>query len=168
VTLLKTDRLLLTEIKPEDKLFILELLNTPGWLTHIGDRNVSTPEEAEKYINSSFTANYEQYGFGLYKVLLKNTTVPIGVCGLLKRKKLQDVDIGYAILPQYEGHGYTFEAANKVLEYAKHALHKRSIMAYTGIDNEGSQKLLTKLGFKYEGTSASNTTKIRIDNVKLR
>lgn len=151
MTLLKTERLLITEIKPEDKLFILELLNTPGWLTHIGDRNVRTPEDAEKYITSSFIANYELYGFGLYKMLLKDTNKPIGVCGLLKRKKLQGVDIGYAILPQFEGQGYTFEAAKKVLNYAKNMLHKKSIKAYTGINNEGSQKLLTKLGFKYEG-----------------
>jgi len=44
----------------------------------------------------SYMAQYEQLGFGLYLVQLKGDATPIGMCGLIKRGGLDDVDIGFA------------------------------------------------------------------------
>ena len=41
-----TDRLLLDSLTPDDTEFILELVNTAGWLRFIGDRNIRTVDDA--------------------------------------------------------------------------------------------------------------------------
>jgi RimJ/RimL family protein N-acetyltransferase len=53
---------------------------------------------------------------------LKPENIPVGMCGLIKRKTLDDVDIGFALLPEYEGNGFATEAAVAVMKYAKETL----------------------------------------------
>jgi len=93
---------------------------------------------------------YSRLGFGLYLVELKEEGVSIGLCGLIKRDSLEDVDIGFAFLPEYWGRGYAFEAASAVMEYGGRALGIRRIVAITSADNESSARLLQKLGFRFE------------------
>src|SRR6266487_1295485 len=63
--------------------------------------------------------SYERFGFGLYLAELKNGGIPIGICGLLKREALADVDIGFAFLPQFWKKGYAFESATAVMAYGR-------------------------------------------------
>ncbi|MCF6411061.1 GNAT family N-acetyltransferase [Pseudalkalibacillus salsuginis] len=55
---------------------------------------------------------YEWEGFGLFLTELKETHTPIGLCGLFKREGLEDVDIGFAFLVDYQSKGYAFEGAS--------------------------------------------------------
>lgn len=98
--IIETDRLTLRFASIEDAEFILKLLNDPDWLKFIGDRGVKTIEQARNYISQSFVRMYEDLGFGLYLVETKDRTA-VGICGLIKRDYLQDIEIGFAFLPQY-------------------------------------------------------------------
>ena len=147
---LETERLVLRRITNDDAPFILELLNEPSFLEFIGDKGVRNLEDARNYILTGPVASYERFGFGLYLVLLKAGDTPIGMCGLLKRDSLPDVDVGYALRPGFWGQGYAFEAAAAVLAHGREAFGLRRIVAITSPDNAGSKALLEKLGMRYE------------------
>lgn len=147
---LETERLILRRLTVEDGEFILELLNDPSWLRFIGDKGVRTLDDACDYILKSPIAMYERLGFGLYLTELKYESVPIGICGLIKRDSLEDVDIGFAFLPNYRGKGYAFESASAVMSYGRRNFGLSRVVAITSPDNYGSAKLLEKLGFNFE------------------
>ena len=148
---LETERLFLRRFSSANAEFILELLNQPSFLRYIGDKAVRNTVDAINYIQSGPVASYERFGFGLYLVELKDTAEPIGMCGLLKRDSLLDVDVGFAFLPAYWSRGYAFEAAAAVMNYGREVLGLRRIVAITSLDNEASMRLLEKLGLKSEG-----------------
>ena len=147
---LETERLVLRRLSTDDAEFILELLNQPSFLQYIGDKGVRNIDDAINYIKTGPVASYERFGFGLYLVELKDTAVPIGICGLLKRDTLPDVDVGFALLPDYWSRGYAFEAAAAVMNYGKEVLGLRRIVAITSLDNKASIRLLEKIGLKFE------------------
>lgn len=148
--IIETDRLVLREITTNDAPFILALLNTDGWLQYIGDRNVRTIADAEKYITERFIKSYFDHGFGLYLVALKSNNASIGMCGLIKRESLEDVDIGFAFLPEFTGLGYAYEAALATLKLASGTLNLKRILAITTPDNTSSIKLVEKIGLQFE------------------
>ena len=148
--ILETENLTISEINTGDAEFILELLNDPDWIRFIGDRGVRTKKEAARYILAKHVKSYLKFGFGLYRVKLKNNEHPIGICGLVKRDGLDDVDIGFAFLPAFRRNGYAYESATAMLEYAKDVLEIERIVAITSLDNENSGKLLEKLGLRFD------------------
>jgi RimJ/RimL family protein N-acetyltransferase len=147
---LETNRLVLRRLSPDDAAFILELLNDPAWLRFIGDRGVRTPEDARAYILRSAVASYARLGFGLYLTVRKADDVPIGICGLLKRQDLADVEVGFALLPRFWAQGYAFEAAAATMDYGWSVLGLRRIAAVTVPGNDRSIRLLEKLGLRFE------------------
>lgn len=148
--ILETARLQLRHIAPNDAAFILELVNEPSWLRFIGDRGVRTLEDARAYILKGPVAMYDRVGFGLYLTELKANGAPIGICGLVKRAGLEDVDIGFALLPRYRGRGYAHEAAAAVLRYGRDVIGLNRIVAIASSDNESSIRLLEKIGLRFE------------------
>jgi [ribosomal protein S5]-alanine N-acetyltransferase len=147
---IETERLALRRLSFEDSQFIVELLNDPLWLRFIGDKGVRTLDDARSYIVNGPLSMYERLGFGLYLAELKDDYTPIGLCGLLKRDDLEDVDIGFAFLEEFRGKGYAYEAALAVMDYGRKVLGKERILAITSLDNDASVKLLTKLGLKFK------------------
>ncbi|HTD10901.1 MAG TPA: GNAT family N-acetyltransferase [Steroidobacteraceae bacterium] len=147
---LKTERLVLRQLGSDDALFILRLLNEPSWLENIGDKGVRTAADAQRYIETGPVEMYGRLGFGLYQVRLTLSDVPIGLCGLLKRETLKDVDLGFAFFPEFWGNGYAREAAAAVLSYARNTLGLARIVAITAPNNDPSRKVLEKLGFELE------------------
>ncbi len=129
---------------------MLGLLNEPSWLRFIGDRGVRTREDARAYILKGPVDMYDRLGFGLYIAELKEEGVPIGICGLVKRDFLEDVDLGFALLPGFWGQGYAYEAASAVMEHGKGALGLKRIVAITNPENHNSIRLLEKLGFQFD------------------
>jgi RimJ/RimL family protein N-acetyltransferase len=150
---LETDRLALHRFSAEDAAFIVELLNDPSFLRYIGDKRVRTEADAVRYLEAGPLASYERLGFGLWRVGLRESGEPIGMCGLLKRDWLEDVDVGFAFLPRFWARGYAFEAASGVLNHARDALGLERVAAITSLDNEASMALLAKLGFRLESTA---------------
>jgi ribosomal-protein-alanine N-acetyltransferase len=150
VSVLETDRLTLHRFSTQDAPFIVGLLNEPSFLRYIGDKGVRTEADACRYLEAGPLASYERFGFGLYRVDLKEIGEPVGMCGLLRRDWLPDADIGFAFLPQFWAKGYAFEAASAVLAHARDVLGLERVVAITSPDNEASMALLAKLGFRFE------------------
>ena len=148
---LETDRLVLRHLTLNDAPFIFDLVNDPSFLRFIGDRGVKSVEDARQYILKGPIASYERFGFGLYLVFLRETGDPIGICGLLKRDTLPDVDIGFAFLPAHWRKGYALESASAMLAHARTALGLKRVVAITSADNEASIGVLEKLGLESEG-----------------
>ncbi len=147
---LETERLILRGLSTDDAEFFLRLLNEPSFRRYIGDRGVRNLEDAAQYILNRLVASYERNGFGLYLVELKESRIPIGISGLVKRDALPDADIGFAFLPAYWSKGYAVESAAAVMSYAKEELGLNQILAITSPDNEASAKLLGKIGLRFE------------------
>jgi len=149
----QTDRLFIRPTTQHDAEFILELLNTPKWLAFIGDRNVRTLLEAEKYIETKMLPQLQKLGFSNNTLIRKSDQKKIGCCGLYDRDGVDGLDIGFAFLPEFEGQGYGYEAAAKLLDVAKTEYKVKTINAITDQHNMGSQRLLQKLGFELMGTT---------------
>lgn len=149
---INTARLTIRPFSLDDAPFILRLLNEPSFIENIADKGVRDLEGARSYLRDGPMASYARHGFGLWRVELASDRTPVGMAGLLKRDYLDAIDIGYALLPEYCGAGYAFEATSAVLGYARNRLHARRVVAIVAAYNERSIKLLEKLGFESEGT----------------
>ena len=145
-TNLTTQRLSLHTLAMEDVDFIQELVNTPGWLQFIGDRNIHSKEDAINYINKINSSLNIYY----WVVRLTETRAPVGIISFIKREYLEYFDIGFAFLPQYSGKGYAYEAAKVVLTTIGSMPQHPTVLATTVPDNVSSIKLLTKLGLRFE------------------
>jgi RimJ/RimL family protein N-acetyltransferase len=150
LTIIETERLILRRLSNDDAAFIVELLNQPSFLRYIGDKEVRTIADAVRYIETGPIASYERFGFGLYLVELKESGASIGMCGLLKRDSLPDVDVGFAFLPSYWSRGYALESASAVMIYGRQVIGLRRIVAIVSPENEPSIRLLEKIGLRFE------------------
>lgn len=150
VTIIETERLTLRRIEAADAEFMLETLNEPAFIENVADRGVRTVADAVDYIAKKVTLSIEQFGFGFYLIELKNSRVPVGICGLIKRETLDDVDIGYSLLERFWGNGYACEAAAAVMNYGRTVVGLQRIVGLTAPTNKRSIKLLKKLGFRFE------------------
>jgi len=148
---LETARLTLRRLDLDDAPFVLRLLNEPSFIQNIGDRGVRSIEDAHRYLREGPLAMYERFGFGLWHTARKSDGAAVGMCGLLRRDNLPDVDIGYAYLPEYWGQGLAFEAADATLRHAAAKFGLRRLIGVVSPGNSGSIRVLEKLGMRFEG-----------------
>lgn len=160
---LETGRLRLREFSVDDSQFIIELLNEPSFIRNIGDRNVHNTEDAHRYLQNGPLASYAKNGFGLYAVILKETSELIGMCGLIKRDQLQDVDIGYAFLPRFWSKGYALEAVSAVKSHGRDVVGLKRLVAIVDPGNDPSIRVLEKIGMKFE-----EMVKLSEDDIELK
>ena len=146
----ETERLIIRPISVEDKELIFELYNSPQFIRHIGDRNIKSVEDAENYIKNRFLPQLERRGFGNYLIITKEGDEKIGAVGIFEREGLEVVDIGYSLLERFHGKGYAFEAARKVKSIGMDEYGLSKISAIISKDNIPSQKLIEKLGLKFQ------------------
>lgn len=146
----ETERLYLRPTSLEDADINLKLLNTEEFKKYVGDRNVNTLEESREYLKNRNLPQIEKLGYGNFTLIKKDTGEKIGGCGLFHREGLDVVDIGFSFLPEYFGKGYGYEAASRILRagFEKYGLKK--ISAITVKENIASQKLIEKLGLKFQ------------------
>ena len=150
MTALETARLSLRRLTEDDAPFIFRLVNEPSWLRFIGDKDVRTMDDARRYLREGPIDMYARHGFGLYLVTRKSDATPIGMCGLIKRDALPDVDIGFAYVPESWGNGYGAEAAQAVLGHGRDTFQLKRIVAITSLDNDASIRVLEKIGMAFE------------------
>lgn len=144
--LLHTDRLFIKPLTTHESQFILELVNTKGWLEFIGNRNIHTEREATAYIQKIIDNPYIHY----WVVSKKEKDSPIGVISFLKRDYLTHWDIGFAFLPASTNNGYAYEATRAVLDNLAPSYERSCILAVTNSNNFSSIKLLKKLGLQFD------------------
>ena len=160
---INTDRLTLRQFNLSDTEFIVQLLNNPSFIQNIGDRGVRTIADAEKYLENGPISSYERNGFGLLAVTLTDTGQIIGMCGLIKRPTLEDVDIGYAFLPEFWSKGYAFESVQTVMSHAKEVIGLKRVVAIVDPANARSIRLLEKIGMTFE-----KMVKLSEDDIDLK
>jgi RimJ/RimL family protein N-acetyltransferase len=150
VIVIESERLTLREFDLDDAEFILQLLNESAFLRFIGDKGVRTLADARDYLLKGPMDSYRRFGFGLYLASLREDGTPIGMCGLVKREGLDDVDVGFALRSRYWSRGYAVEAAAAVLDYARRGLRLRRVVAVANPDNHASIAVLERIGLKFE------------------
>ena len=160
-TSITTDRLLIVPLALTDAKFILELVNSKGWLEFIGDRSVRSEDDALAYIqkiNDNPNITY-------WVARLKDSSTPTGIITFIKRDYLEHHDIGFAFLPLFANKGYACEAAKAVLsEVINNAGHSH-ILATTMATNFSSIKLLEKLGLDFDKEIEVNDEKLQLYSV---
>jgi RimJ/RimL family protein N-acetyltransferase len=147
---IETERLVLRHLTIEDDAFMLELMNEPDFIRFVADRGLRTRADAAVYLSEKILLSYARYGFGFYRVDLKDSGTAIGICGLVKRETLDWVDIGFSLLERFRGRGYALEAATAVMKYGLNVLELPRIVAVTAPDNRNSIRLLEKLGLRFQ------------------
>lgn len=147
----ETTRLIIRPTREEDAAFFLKLMNTPGWIQFIGDRGIHTKEDARQYIIARMLPQLKTHGYSNNTVFRKEDNVPIGSCGLYDREGLDGVDIGFALLPEYSGKGYMYEASKELMRAANESFGLNYLQAITDRDNIRSQNLIKRLGFTFKG-----------------
>ena len=148
----RTARLSLRRFNLDDAPFVLRLLNDSNFLRFIGDRCVRNFSDAENYLRAGPMASYATHGHGLNAVIVRDSNICIGMCGILRRETLRGPDLGYALLPEFTGSGLAEEAARAACTHAREVLQFPELLAIVQPDNLASIKLLLKLGFRVSET----------------
>jgi RimJ/RimL family protein N-acetyltransferase len=159
----RSERLVLAHLVSADAPWIVTVLDNPEFRRFVGDRGVHSTETAEQYLANGPLASYAQHGFGLWGVTLRDSGMPVGIAGVLRRPELSDPDIGYAVLPAMRGQGYAIEAAGMVLALAHGALGIDRVLAIVDPENTASCTVLSRLGFRREGPHAAPGSDHRLD-----
>jgi [ribosomal protein S5]-alanine N-acetyltransferase len=145
-----TNRLTIRPFTLDDAGFIMDLVNDPDWLRFIGDKAVASKEDARRYLTEGPLTMYEMHGFGLCAVERTNDGSMIGMCGLVRRAGLEDVDVGYAFLPHGRGQGFAIEAAHAIVDHALTIIGIGRIVAITDPANVASTRVLEAIGMRFE------------------
>lgn len=163
----ETDRLLIRPTENEDAELVYQLMNTPKFIKFVGDRRINSVKSAENYIQTKMHPQLHALGYSSYTLITKSDGSKIGTCGLYDRDGVAGIDIGFGLLPQYEGLGYAYEAANKLLKVAFTEFGIAEIKAITAKNNFSSQRLLEKLGLELIGTTTLHNNNEEILLYKL-
>jgi len=156
-----TSRLNLIKLGFSHSEFILELINTPEWITYIGNRNIKTKSEVTEYIQKIIDSQNIKY----WVVILKEECIPIGIITFIKRDYLEYCDIGFAFLKPYTKKGYAHEATFAVLEDAMKENVQPTILATTIKENVNSIQLLEKLGFRFFNAIEKENTPLMVYSI---
>lgn len=155
-------------IELEDAPFLLELMNSPNWLKYIGDRKICNEEDARNYILEKMSPRLEDKGFINHVMLTKESNIPVGTCSIHNREGIEGLDIGYALLPQFEGKGYARAGAKLMIEKVFNQYKQNQVSAITTKTNEASCRLLENLGFTFDSsiTIPSSQEALRLYRLK--
>ena len=148
----QSERLIIRPTLEQDAELIYQLMNSPKFIKYVGDRQLYSVEDAEKYIKDKMLPQLHSLGYSNYSLINKKNGAKIGICGLYDREGLDGIDIGFGILPEYEGIGYAFESSSRIIKAGFEELEISEIKAITNKENIPSQSLLVKLGFNLKGT----------------
>lgn len=146
---LTTDRLLLRPLTLEDAGALNRLNADPQVMRYIGPLQDSV-EKTRRYLMDGPMADYHKYGFGRHAMLHRASGEFIGFCGLKYLPELDEVDVGYRLLPAYWGQGLVTEAARETMRFGREDLGLKRIIGLAMPDNQASIRVLEKLGMQYE------------------
>ena len=149
----ESERLLIRPTLEQDAELIYQLMNTPKFIKYVGDRELNSIEDAEKYIQDKMLPQLNTHGYSNYSLITKADGIKVGTCGLYDRDGVDGIDIGFGLLPQYEGLGYAYESASRLMKAAIEEFEIKEIKGITSKENIFSQRLLEKLGLEVVGTT---------------
>ncbi len=149
--ILETERLVLRELTKDDAEAIFACFSNEDVTRFYGQETLERVEQAEQMIEF-FNKSYGEKRGIRWGIERKGTKGIIGTVGFNAwLPKHRRAEIGYEIHPDYWRKGYTAEAVSKVLSYGFMEMGLTRIGAVVFLENEASNRLLTKLGFQKEG-----------------
>ncbi|QDV61158.1 GNAT family N-acetyltransferase [Crateriforma conspicua] len=95
--------------------------------------------------------DFERYGFGRWACVEKQSGRVIGFCGLKYLPDLDEVDVGYRLMPEFWGRGFATEACAACLEFGFRILQLKEIIAMVMPANAASIGVVRKCGMRCEG-----------------
>ncbi len=146
--ILLTPRLELRGFSLDDAALMLAVWNTPEFIRFVGDRGIRSEADAHDALLKGPIATWQEFGYGPFRVGLKDSGIGVGICGLFRRPGLDAPDLGVALLPEFYRQGYGVEAAQAVLDYCDDELALPRTAAIVAPDNAASCALLSRLGFE--------------------
>ena len=148
---LETDRLVLRRtVKSDiDEFFFIQL--NPNIRRYLGTNRLGDDlEKNRKYFNEE---KYNELNYYRWTIVRKEDNKFLGTIYLnLHSDKARTAGIDYWIREDAWGHGYTTEAAKKIMEFAFLTLDLNRIESCGAKDNVGTWKVMENIGLKYEGT----------------
>jgi RimJ/RimL family protein N-acetyltransferase len=102
---------------------------------------------------------YQRKGFGLWLITLRSTGEFVGDCGLTPQEieETIDIEVGYHVRADLQGHGYATEAATACRDYARDVLDAKRLIAIIHPDNAPSRRVAEKIGLTHERDAVSRT-----------
>ena len=151
--ILETERLLLREFDEGDVAVFYVLGSDPVITRYTGDPDggLISLKHALEVLRSHPMADYRKYGFGRWACVHKTCGEVIGFAGLKYLEELNEVDIGYRLLPEHWGIGLATEASQAVLKYGFTHLGLERIIGLVDPKNVASVRILEKLGLSFVG-----------------
>src|SRR5262245_13196504 len=114
--ILETQRLLLREFDADDAEAFYPLGTDPQ-VTRFDPERLHSVEHAREILLAHPVADYHKHGYGRWACVLKETDQLIGFAGLKFVESLQEVDVGYRLMPAYWNRGLATEAARASLDW---------------------------------------------------
>ena len=144
---LTTERLILRQLSIEDEHEIF-FLRTDESVNKFLDRDkANTIEDAREFINKINDGVTKNESI-LWAITFKNNNKLIGtICFWKISKQLDKAEIGYELLPDFQGKGIMQEAMAVVIKYGLEQLKLHTIEAELSNKNLQSVKLLERNGF---------------------
>ena len=145
---METTRLLLRELNPEDFNALHEILSDPQTMRHYP--SPFSEEQTRRWIMRNME-RYQQLGFGLWAVVLKETGKLIGDCGITMQNIHSEIlpEIGYHIHRDYQRKGYASEAACACMDYLFEHTQFHTAYSYMKYTNAASYGVALKIGMRF-------------------
>ena len=144
---IETARLYLRQFMPDDLDDLCRIYSDPEIMKYL--TGVRTREATETAINTMLK-RWEENNFGMWALVHKIDRKMIGRCGLGLLDKTPEVELGYAIDKVYWNQGLATEASFASLNYGFQILKLERIVAIARPENIASQRVIQKVGMKYE------------------
>lgn len=145
---IETARLYLRQFTPNDLDDLYRIYSDSEVMKYIG-KGVRTRTETETAIYN-ILEHWEQNNFGMWALVHKIDRKIIGRCGLVFLDKTPEIELGYALDKVYWNQGLATEASFASLNYGFQILKLQRIVAIARPENLASQRVMQKVGMKYE------------------
>lgn len=149
----ETERLIIREILPTDVDGMFELHSDPEVHIYLGNQTITTKAKIIEIIDF-VRQQYVDYGVGRWAIIDKETNEFVGWTGLeFVTKEINNhknyYDLGYRLIKKFWGQGIATETAFASLDYAFDKLNSKEVYAMANCENQGSNKILKKVGLKF-------------------
>lgn len=144
--MLETPRLLLRPMRIEDTADLLHIFTDPQVLAAF-DARPFDQQQMERWVKRNLD-HQEQYGYGLFSVILKANGLLIGDCGLehMVPEGKPEIEFGYDFRSDYWNQGLATEAAAAIRDYAFQTLQLPRLISLIRHNNTASQRVAEKIG----------------------
>ncbi len=144
--MVESKRLIYTKWTKSDYEVLKDILGNPAVCEFLPGNNQKSDEEIQKWLNFYIRSNGEELNNRIFKVIVKETDEVIGYGGLCYVKEFDKIEIMYGFKEESWGNGYATEVGFYLKELAKELGHE-FLIALADIHNEGSKRVLKKIGY---------------------